>query len=148
MSCDQFYNTKQGIKGAALKSVLGYRDDIAYMHHKTLTRYVLHQGNDNCWGGVRFSKTYAIAEIQIGNGIKAGSDDKTNDKPYAEIVDVIALVMQQKIKELLKNCRVMGLSGDVSEAHKKSEERTGLRQSNDEWLRRFVPSTFLLKRQS
>ena len=40
-----------------------------------------------------FRKLKPLLEIQVGNGIKVGSDDKTNDKPYAEIVDVIALVI-------------------------------------------------------
>ena len=46
----------------------------------------------------------SLLDIQTQNRIKLGSDKMPNEKASVEMVNVIFLVVQEKIHELFKNC--------------------------------------------
>ena len=96
-----------------------------------------------------FTKLKGLMNLQMRNGLRFGTTDKTNNESCREMVDILADVIRDVIKGFFADGHFLSLSGDASEARKTSEEKelvfgkimvkghTG-----------FVPCTFLLKCQS
>ena len=63
--------------------------------------------------------------MQRWNGVKAGSTDKLNKTLCIEMIDILAEVISEMMKDYLEKARFFSVSGDDSEARK-----TGAREKS------------------
>ena len=167
---------RRGLRGQSLTSLLSYREDLSYIHHKTLSRHVGDANSMHNWckktvnpdivtnplstepGSSKstsqqrvdemvigssfdyyykiFTSVMFIAEeemsflklkplmlLQIKNGVKLGSMDKFNEMACAGMIDVLAEVVMEFVKNVFENVKFMTVSCDASEASDASEEK-------------------------
>ena len=71
---------------------------------------------------VAFQKFISLVDLQRQNGIKGGSTDKLNKTVCVEMIDILAEVVSEMMKDYLEKARLVSVSGDGSQAWKTGEE--------------------------
>ena len=72
---------------------------------------------------VTFQKFKNLVNLQRRNGVKAGSTDKFNKTVCIEMIDVLAEVISEMMKDYLELARLVSVSGDGNKAWKTGEEK-------------------------
>ena len=72
---------------------------------------------------VAFRKFKSLVDLQRRNGVKAGSTDKLNKTVCVEMIDILAEVISEMMKDYLEKTRFVLVSGDGSQAWKTGMEK-------------------------
>ena len=96
-----------------------------------------------------FRKFKSLVDLQRRNGVKAGSTDKLNKTVCVEMIDILAEVIREMMKDYLEKARFVSVSEDGSQAWKTGKEKDLI---YGKFLVRgdvgLSPSTFLLACQA
>ena len=65
--------------------------------------------------------------MQRQNGIEGGNTNKLNKTVCIEMIDILAEVMSEMMKDYLEKARLVSVSGDGSQAWKTGEEEELIR---------------------
>ena len=65
---------------------------------------------------VAFWKFKSLVDLQRWNGVKAGSTDKINKTMCVEMIDILAKVISEMMKDCLEKARFVSFSGDGSQS--------------------------------
>ena len=71
---------------------------------------------------VAFQKFKSLVDLQRRSGVKAGSTYKLNKTVYIEMIDILAEVISEVMKDYLEKATFVSVSGDDSQAWKTGKE--------------------------
>ena len=72
---------------------------------------------------VAFRKFKSLVDLPRRNGVKAGSTDKLNKTLCVEMIDILAEVISEMMKDYLEKARFVSVSEDGSQAWKTGKEK-------------------------